>query len=478
MNEGQYPEYPLLVVDDDKDFLESVSDTLELNGIDNISLCQKSNDVMPLLEKKKFSLILLDIAMPEKNGDEILLEITEKNPEIPVIMLTAQTNVETVVNCMKNGATDYINKPITDPYRLLNTIKRTLDLIEYKKENSLLKKSYFNEKPDNLEFFSEIITKSPKMWDIFNYIESVAISPRPVLITGETGTGKELVARAIHKASRRKGNFIADNAASWDENLFSDTIFGHEKGAFTDANRNRRGLVESAHDGTLFLDEIGDVPMRGQVKLLRFLQEKEYFSLGGENKKKANTRIVAATNRDLKAMIKMGEFRQDLYYRFQQHYIHLPPLRERKEDIPLLVEHFIKKAARELNKKIPNVPGDLYPILSTYNFPGNIRELESMIFDAFSRSQTGKLSIDTIITKIREQPQEKVSPDPIPNAGPGVPEVEKVLFVKDFPTLLEMKRIYTNEAMKRAGNNQSLAAQLAGVPRTTFVNLFKKVKKN
>lgn len=475
MKEETYPELPALIVDDNIEFIESIVDIFKVNGIDNIEQCHKSDEVMGLLRRKTFSFILLDISMPNKRGDELLPEITEHYPETPVIMLTAETEIETIVNCMKNGATDYIDKPIKNPWRLLNTIKRTLELVEYKKENVHRNKSYFQGKLENPEFFSGIITKSPKMLEIFNYIELIASSPRPVLITGETGTGKELIANAIHKTSRRTGEYIADNAASWDDNLFSDTIFGHEKGAFTDAHESRQGLIEMAKGGTLFLDEIGDVPLRGQVKLLRFLQENDYFTLGGKSKKKSNARIVAATNRDLNEMVKEKEFRKDLYFRFQQHYLHLPPLRGRKEDIPDLVDFFIKKAATELNRPTPTAPDNLNSILSCYHFPGNIRELESMLFDAVSRSKKGTFSIDTIRAKIREHSNEPV---------PEIPEKllaevqfpnEKVMFGSQFPSLLEMKKLYVQEALRRTDDNKTVAADLADIPRTTFVNLAKKV---
>ena len=394
-----YPELPILIIDDKEHFLDSMTPILRMNGISNVECCQESLEVMPLLKKRKFILILLDIKMPGIKGDELLPNIVEEYPGIPVIMLTSVNKIETAVKCMKYGAFDYLVKPV-ETSKLIKTIQHALDFVHNKKEIVSLKESFFSEALKNPSYFKDNITQNKKMLAILKYIEAIAESMGPILITGETGTGKELIARAIHKASQRKGNFVAANIAGLDDHLFSDTLFGHEIGAFTGAVSVRKGLVEQAANGTLFLDEIGELSKPSQVKLLRLLQEKEYYILGSDKPAFTNARFVLSTNKDINAMTETGTFRKDLYFRLNTHHIHLPSLRERKEDIPLLVDYFIKKASKEFKKEIPRIPPGLLKLLSNYNFPGNIRELGSMVYDAVSRHQPGSLSLNVFLEKI------------------------------------------------------------------------------
>ncbi|NIO86619.1 MAG: AAA domain-containing protein, partial [Candidatus Aminicenantes bacterium] len=251
----------------------------------------------------------------------------------------------------------------------------------------------FSDRVNHPEAFKEIITNDAKMKSIFQYIEVISSSPEPVLITGETGVGKELIAKVIHELSNRNGDFVAVNVAGVDDNIFSDTLFGHEKGAFTDAVRARAGMIQTASGGTLFLDEIGDLSIASQVKLLRLLQENEYFPLGSDIAKYTDARVILATNSNLKFLSKSGRFRKDLYHRICVHRVHVPPLRERLDDIPLLVEHFLHEAAETLKKKKPIVPGELFSLLETYRFPGNIRELRAMVLEAVSSAKSQMLSL-------------------------------------------------------------------------------------
>jgi len=305
-----------------------------------------------------------------------------------------------------------------------------------------------------------IITSSPEMHDIFQYIESIAPTNQPVLITGETGVGKELVAKSIHATSQVKGPMVTVNVAGLDDTVFSDTLFGHVKGAFTGADRIRSGLIEKANWGTLFLDEIGDLSHASQVKLLRLIQEGEYLPLGQDEPKQSNARILAATNMDLWTHQRSGNFRKDLNFRLRTHHIHIPPLRERIEDIPLLLTHFFIKAAKTLNKKTPTPPKELVTLLSTYSFPGNIRELESLVFDAVSRHTNRILSLDSFKSHIDTERRAKKG-----TSGSSSDETELVSFPDELPTIKEAVGLLVDEALKRADGNQTIAAKMLGISR-------------
>jgi len=305
-----------------------------------------------------------------------------------------------------------------------------------------------------------IITGNKDMFSVFEYIHSTAPSSQPILITGETGTGKELVAKSIHKASKVKGEMVTVNAAGLDDNVFSDTLFGHIKGAFTGADRPRRGLIEKANFGTLFLDEIGDLTSMSQVKLLRLLQEGEYLPIGQDESKHSSARILTATNVNLWLLEGQGRFRKDLNYRLRTHHINIPPLRDRLDDLPLLVNHFLKKAAKSLNKKKPTAPKELISLLSTYSFPGNIRELEAMIFDAVSRHTERILSLHTFkshMDRVRKAEKRNRKKDENGHLSVAFPE--------ELPTIKEATKILVDEAMKRASGNQTIAAKMLGISR-------------
>jgi DNA-binding NtrC family response regulator len=355
--------------------------------------------------------------------------------------------------------------------RLIGGVKRAVELRELQRENQMLKAHVLSDRLEKPEAFSKIITTSAAMRSIFQYIEAIANSPRPVLITGETGVGKELIARAVHTISSRAGAFVPVNVASLDDQVFADTLFGHNKGAFTDAREARKGLIEQAAGGTLFLDEIGDLSITSQVKLLRLLQEGEFFPMGSDVAKRSDARIVVATNQDLDALQSSGQFRKDLYYRLCDHQIHIPPLRQRREDLAVLVAHFLEKAAKALNKKNPTPPEELIMLLSTYHFPGNIRELESMIFEAVSSQTSGKLSMDTFKSHImvkKQLPSNIDSTATIPSEG------LRVSFSDQLPTLKQIEQMLIDEAMKRSNGNQSIAALSLGISRQALNKRLKK----
>ena len=467
-NQFIFPSKPILLVDDEEHFLLSAELTLSSNGIKNTRTCKDSSTVMDMLAENAFSLVVLDINMPHLSGLDLLPAIVNKHPEIPVIMITAVNDVDSAVFCMREGAFDYIVKPVDDT-RLISSIKRGLELTEIRSENEMLKQSLLSANIQHPEAFSEIITHCSVIQSIFKYIEAIAKTSLPVLVTGETGTGKELFAKAIHNVSSRKGELVAVNVAGLEDNLLSDTLFGHKKGAFTGADIERKGLIEKAENGTLFLDEIGDLSPESQVKLLRLLQDGSYYPLGSDMAKLTNARIIVATHRDINSMQANDKFRKDLYYRLKSHHIEIPPLRERKIDLPYLIDHFISKASAKLNKKRPSVPKELYTLLSNYTFPGNVRELEGMIFDAISQHISGILSLESIRNKISDFKNEKNNRGSR-NNNSNEEHDELLNFPGKFPSLKEAEDYLIEEALKRAEGNQTIAAELLGISRRALNN--------
>jgi DNA-binding NtrC family response regulator len=460
MNTSTYPEFPLLLVDDEEHIIDSFEIALRSGKITNFIRCQDSREVLSILSAHKVEVILLDINMPHITGDKLLPAIVADFPEVPVIVITGADDVETAVNCMKAGSFDYLVKPV-ERSRLLAGVKRAIEIRELKRENRLLKAQVLSPELMNPNAFSEIISDSSAMKSIFRYIEAIAASPQPVLITGETGTGKELIAKAIHFIRNPKGGFVAVNVAGLDDNVFTDTLFGHRKGAFTGADEARGGLIEKASEGTLFLDEIGDLTVASQVKLLRLLQENEYLPLGSDVTKRSSARVVVATNVDLQSQLASGKFRKDLYYRLLTHHVHIPALRDRKEDLPLLLDFFLEQCAAKLGKKAPTPPKELLNLLLCYSFPGNVRELQAMVFDAVSNHTSGILSMDTF--KPRISPKQ-----PSMETGAGESPISLsslVSFHEQLPTLKEIEDLLIAEAMSRAGNNQSIAAMSLGISR-------------
>jgi len=468
MSEIPYPELPILLVDDEEQFLLSAGFTLNSLGITNVVECSDSRKVTHMLSEKRFSAIVLDINMPHISGQELLQIISGEYPSIPVIMLTAVNEVETAVACMKEGALDYLVKPVTDN-ALLTSINRAIEFWRIRNENTLLKKYLLSDDLEHPEAFNEIVTKNSSMRSIFQYLEAISPTPLPVLITGDTGTGKELIASAIHKLSGLKGKFVPVNVAGVDDTLFSDTLFGHKKGAFTGAIKDRMGLIEQAAGGTLFLDEIGDLSMESQVKLLRLLQEGKYYPIGSDLAKVSDARIIVATNIDLNERQKISKFRKDVYFRLQAHHVNIPPLQKRKEDLELLIGHFLDKAAKNLGKAKPKAPKELYTLLRNYSFPGNVRELEGLITDAVSTHKSGILSTESFREKLHaDHLEQQKYPDQFYESKP--PESIQGLFPDILPTLKEFEQMIIDEALKRAENNQRIAAEMLGMTRRALNN--------
>jgi DNA-binding NtrC family response regulator len=455
-----YPEYPILLVDDEPMILLSFGTILRKSGINNFQTIEDSREVMQALEDQPVSAVVLDLTMPHVSGIELLKKINESYPEILVIVVTATDDIETAVACMRSGAFDYLVKPV-EMNRFISSIRKALDISSLMNEVSSLKHHLLTDSLEHETAFSSIVTENKKMRSLFHYAEAISQSPQPVLITGETGTGKELFARAIHDASCRKGAFIALNISGLDDTMFSDTLFGHKKGAYTGADTAREGQIAQATGGTLFLDEIGDLGETSQVKLLRLLQEKQYFPLGSDIPKQCDSRIIVATNRDIQQLIGNGSFRKDLYFRLRTHHLHIPPLRERLEDISDLLDHFIEVAAASLKKNPPSYPRELVTLLSTYQFPGNVRELEAMIFDAVTRHRAGKLSLDSFRETIKHD--QDLHPIVL-SADDEVAILLTKLFGR-FPSLREAEEHLVAEAVRLSDNNQGIAASLLGISR-------------
>jgi DNA-binding NtrC family response regulator len=454
---------PVLLIDDEEHILNAARLLLQSNGFSEILTRSDSREVLPLLEEQPVSVIVLDLHMPHLSGVELLPKLVNNFPQIPVILVTANDEVDTIVECMKTGAFDYIVKPVEAP-RLVASVRKAMDHSDLSDEVASLKQSLLTGDLKNPAVFAPIATGNKKMRALFQYAEVVAPTRQPIMISGETGTGKELFARAIHELSGCKGDFVALNVAGLDDTMFSDTLFGHKKGAFTGADQNREGMVACAKGGTLFLDEIGDLDNSSQIKLLRLLQEKEYYPVGSDLVRKSEARIVMATNRDLQKLISEGKFRNDLYYRLCAHQLQIPPLRERLDDIPLLLEHLLSKAADVMSKKKPTYPPQLAVLLSIYSFPGNVRELEGMVFDAVVRHTSGILSMESFrgaIGDVRQNTEMDAT-------QPGEADNPLSSLFGHFPTIDEIEDYMINEAMKLSKNNQGIAANLLGMNRQTL----------
>ncbi len=459
--ERKYPLRPLLIVDDEPDILSFFELALNQTGISNTITCQDSREAMSIIDEQELEVILLDLMMPKISGEDILNHVMTSCPDIPVIMITGVYEVDTAVRCMKLGAFDYMLKPIEEE-NLLMSVNRAIEVRELRHENTSLVNGFLSDTLKSPEHFSEIITRNSRMKSTFQYCEAIAPAHYPVLITGETGTGKELIARSIHAVSGREGEFVAVNVAGVDDNVFSDTLFGHSRGAFTGAERKRCGLVEKAEDGTLLLDEIGDLSTASQVKLLRLLEQREYFPIGDDIPRIANVRILVTTHKNLEESRLGGQFRSDLYFRLCNHHVTLPPLRERKEDIPLLLDHFLAEAALEFGKTTPVYHPELLALLDSYHFPGNVRELKALVADAVSRHE-GRMLSHAVFRQLIQTPPEDGHSYPEQENTTGSTSGNWASGLDPLPHLKEADNILVREALRRSGGNQKVAALMLGI---------------
>jgi two-component system, NtrC family, response regulator HydG len=403
--------------------------------------------------------------MPHMSGMQFLPEIRRRFPDITVLVMTASQELDTAVACMKEGAFDYLVKPV-DEDRLVSSVKKALEIQSLRQQVNTLKQTFLNSQPMHGSAFAPIITNCEKMHALFRYVTATAVTNEPILVSGETGVGKELFSQAVHEASGRKGRFITINAAGLDDTVFTDTLFGHKKGAYTGAEKSREGLIAQAGGGTLFLDEIGDLSETSQVKLLRLLQERHYYPLGSDVPRKTDARIVLATNKDLKKRIAKGLFRADLYYRLAVHEIVVPPLRDRMEDIPLLTTHFLEEAAQVMGKPSPTPPKELFSLLKAHTFPGNIRELRALVFDAVAQHESRMISMNPFRKVINQTRSSSTTEEEINLTGETNPNAAPIIqYPGNCPTLKESEASVIQEALRRTDGNQGVAASLLGISR-------------
>jgi two-component system response regulator GlrR len=438
----------LLVVDDDRNLLELIRMRLESSGFE-VATARDEIKARTMLAEQVFDLAIIDLQLVHQDGISLMEEARSVSPDLPVIILTAHGSIESAVEAMRRGAYTYMTKPF-DARELVLSIGRALENRRLTTEVTRLKE-LLRERYD----FENIVARSGKMQAVLESVARIAKTDSTVFIHGESGTGKELIARAIHLAGARKDKpFVAINCAAIPETLLESELFGHEKGAFTGAVRSSKGLFVQAHEGTMFLDEIGDMPLSIQAKFLRVLQERQFFPVGGESPVTVDVRVIVATNKVLEDEVRQGLFREDLFYRIHVIPIELPPLRERKEDIPVLAEHFLKKFSGQMGKKITGLAPLALQRLMLHNWPGNVRELENTMEYAVAMARQEIITEDLVLPVKAGAAEEPIKP-----LKEARDDFEKNYIIQ----LLEMTR-----------GNVSRAAELAGKYRADFYNLLKK----
>ncbi len=456
------------VIDDDPVVNDLLSDFLSSEGHEVVK-AKDGREGLEALKREVFDVVFLDLKLPGLDGLQILERSKETiNSRTPVVIITAHGSIDTAVKAMQLGALDYITKP----FRLEETsvvVKKALEFKRLKEENVALRRQI----KERYATYG-IIGTSAKMQEVFSLIDKIADTDSTVLITGESGTGKELVARTIHyKSSRSENNFVPINCGAIPKDLLESELFGHEKGAFTGAISTRIGRFELANGGTIFLDEVGELAPELQVKLLRVLQEREFERVGGVKTIKVDVRIIAATNKDLEELVQKGKFREDLFYRLNVIPLHLPPLRERKDDIPLLVEHFIEKHALSKGRESPEISQEILNIFMQYPWPGNVRELENIIERLCILASGRKVELSDLPERFRSLPALKTDNH--------IPEIQVQEDIELTPKGIDLNRVLDDietrlitQALEITGGNKTRAARLLGLNRTTLIEKLKK----
>jgi len=456
-------ELNILVVDDEEIVLESCSRALSSQGY-SVSRAQSVDQAIALMQNQLFDVVIVDLVMPKKGGMELLKFIKQNYPQAQVIMITGYSSINTAVESIKLGAYDYLAKPFS-PSELVITVKKALE-----EKGRLLVSYLFDQELPGEMIFDNIIGKSSKMVEVFKLVSKVAGTDTTVLIIGESGTGKELVARAIHRNSpRRDNNFVVVDCLTLSPNLLESELFGHIKGSFTGADTTKAGFFEVANGGTLFLDEIGDLSFDLQGKLLRVIQERKFVPVGGTQPKETDFRLIAATNKNLKKMVETGGFREDLFYRLYVVPIFIPPLRERKEDIPLLVEHFLRKFSEKHKRPKPKINERTMKGIFSYDWPGNVRELENTIERAFISSDGVEIMPQDLPENIQKQSSEFACQ--VPLTADQLKKVKKELKQK---AVEELEKEFILNALSSNNWSVSKSAQAVGMQRTNFYALIRK----
>lgn len=453
----------ILIVDDEEIVLKSCRKILEKGG-HQVSTALSGQEAFDLLEKESFDIVITDMKMPGIDGIEVLKRVREKYPDIVVIMITGYSTVQSAVQAMKLGAFDYIPKPFT-PDEVLIVVEKALE------KKSLIHENIYLRKELEAKYgFDNIIGNSTRMQDVYKLIRKVAPTDSTVLIRGESGTGKELIARAIHfNSPRKKRPFVPVDCGVLAQELLESELFGHVKGSFTGAIVTKPGLFEIADGGSIFLDEIGDINPNIQSKLLRVIQEKEFTPVGGVKPKKADLRFIVATNKDLEKLVEERQFREDLFYRLNVVSITIPLLKERKDDIPLLAYHFLKKYTKEMNKNIKSISVDAMNMLIAYSWPGNVRQLENVIERAIVMAEGDTITTDHLPFAVRS---EIAHPDtPIPKSSDELKEIKKKLRESSVESI---EKSFILDALTRNDWNITRSAKDVGMQRPNFQVLMKK----
>jgi two-component system response regulator PilR (NtrC family) len=448
----------VLVIDDEEIMREILDALLTREGY-HVRLASSGAEGIDLARSTPFDAAVVDLMMPGLDGLATLEELRKIDEDLPVLMITAFASVETAISAMKHGAFDYVTKPFKND-EVLVAVRNAVERRQLKAENTALRQTIQAQQHK----FAGLIGRSPRMKEVFNLIIQAAPSRSTILITGESGTGKELVARAIHAHSSRADRaFVTVNSGNLPPDLLESTLFGHVKGAFTGAVYPKKGLCDLADKGSIFFDEIGNIPLETQAKLLRVIQEREFMRLGGMETIRVDVRIIAATNCDLREMAIDGRFREDLYYRLHVISISLPPLRERKEDVPMLAQHFLDKYSRENTKTGLELTGEAVDLLTDYDWPGNVRELENVIERAVVLTPTPRIGADLIPEHVRAAPGFHIPRFVVPPEG--IP-------FKDVITSVEKRLI--EETLEAAGGVQKRAAELLHIKPTTLNEMIKR----
>jgi DNA-binding NtrC family response regulator len=452
----------ILIVDDEEIVIRSCQRILSDSKyvVDSVL---DSLEAVKKVEETPYDLLILDIMMPKMDGLELLQHVKERHPDIDVIMMTGLSQIQTAVKAMKLGAFDYLSKPF-DPDELQQVVDRALAHRRLLRENRDLKSEVSSKYR-----FENIVGSSARMQAVYGLIAKCAPTNSTVLVTGESGTGKEMIARAIHYNSLRKDEaFVVVDCTTLSEHLLESELFGHVKGSFTGAVANKRGMFDVANNGTLFLDEFGNIPLSTQAKLLRVIQEHEFRPVGSTSTQKTNVRLVTATNKDLKALVAAGEFREDLYFRINVFPIHAPALRERRDDIPALAFHFLKFFCNELDKPVAEISDGAMSLLTHYDWPGNVRELENTIHRAVILSSDNIIRQAHLASILDNAP---AAESEVPKTSDDLKRIKKIVREKSVE---EIEKLFIQEALKRNASNVTQSAEETGMQRSNFQALMKK----